>query len=108
MVSKLADIDHPKPVPYGIALKFCDHVFCGVILQSFSIWLPLTLRRHVWRRRFTTALIWLLTRQHTARNCHPMPPMSFAPDVQSFQCRVPYGRLLRIYINLTIFADMSS
>ncbi|KAJ7800312.1 hypothetical protein B0H14DRAFT_2900256, partial [Mycena olivaceomarginata] len=34
MVSKLADIDHLKPVPHGIALKFCDHVFCGACLAQ--------------------------------------------------------------------------
>ncbi|KAJ6486828.1 hypothetical protein C8R45DRAFT_269514 [Mycena sanguinolenta] len=30
----VADSDRPKPVPYGIVLKPCDHVFCGVCLAQ--------------------------------------------------------------------------
>ncbi|KAJ7851701.1 hypothetical protein B0H13DRAFT_2085070 [Mycena leptocephala] len=33
MVSKVSDID-PQLIPYGIALKPCDHVFCGVCLAQ--------------------------------------------------------------------------
>ncbi|KAJ7039872.1 hypothetical protein C8F04DRAFT_1085181 [Mycena alexandri] len=34
MVSKLVEIDRPKPVPYGIVLDPCDHSFCGPCLAQ--------------------------------------------------------------------------
>ncbi|KAF8189942.1 hypothetical protein K438DRAFT_937416 [Mycena galopus ATCC 62051] len=30
----VAEINRPKPVPYGITLKPCDHVFCGACLAQ--------------------------------------------------------------------------
>ncbi|KAJ7232976.1 hypothetical protein B0H12DRAFT_184175 [Mycena haematopus] len=30
----VAEDDHPEPVPYGIVLKPCDHVFCGACLAQ--------------------------------------------------------------------------
>ncbi|KAJ7143328.1 hypothetical protein C8R43DRAFT_572418 [Mycena crocata] len=34
MVSKVTDVHRPKPVPYGIALIPCNHVFCGACLAQ--------------------------------------------------------------------------
>ncbi|KAJ7627656.1 hypothetical protein DFH06DRAFT_1227789 [Mycena polygramma] len=34
MVTKAADIGYQKPVPYGLVLKPCGHVFCGACLAQ--------------------------------------------------------------------------